>query len=57
MTQPGALLLLALFSILPNIAFTETGPGMLQGIKERIGGYLQESGSPGLCPGPRAMIA
>jgi uncharacterized membrane protein YkvI len=57
MTQLGALALLALFSVMLFGTFIETGAGMLQGINERIDGYLLEKGLPSLLPRYRAMIA
>ena len=57
MTQLGALGLLTLFSVMLFGTFIETGAGMLQGINERIDGYLLEKGSESLRPGYRAMIA
>lgn len=57
MTQLGALGLLALFSVMLFGTFIETGAGMLQGINERIDGYLLERGSASLRPGYRAAIA
>ena len=37
--------------------FIETGAGLLQGINERIDGYLLEKGAPSLRQRSRAMIA
>jgi uncharacterized membrane protein YkvI len=57
MTQLGSMALVAVFSVMLFGTFIETGAGMLQGINERIDGYLLERGSGGLSPGGRALIA
>jgi len=51
----GALLLV--YSVMLFGTFIETGAGILQGINERIDGYLEETGSSRLSPPSRAGIA
>jgi uncharacterized membrane protein YkvI len=57
MTRQGFTPLVAVFSVMLFGTFIETGAGMLQGINERIDGYLLERGSASLSPGARALIA
>ena len=57
MTRLGVMALLAVFSIMLFGTFIETGAGMLQGINERIDGYLLEKGRASLGAGTRAAIA
>jgi uncharacterized membrane protein YkvI len=57
MTQFGALALLTAFSVMLFGTFIETGAGLLQGINERIDGYLLEKGAPSLRQRSRALIA
>jgi uncharacterized membrane protein YkvI len=57
MTRLGSIALLAVFTVMLFGTFIETGAGMLQGINERIDGYLLESGSGSLSPMMRALIA
>lgn len=57
MARLGSMALLALFTVMLFGTFIETGAGMLQGINERIDGYLLESGSASLRPVTRALIA
>ena len=57
MARLGVTILLGAFTVMLFGTFIETGAGMLQGINERIDGYLLEKDSPGLRPQSRAMIA
>jgi uncharacterized membrane protein YkvI len=57
MGQLGLTLLTALFSIMLFGTFIETGAGMLQGINDRIDGYLAEARGTCLKPIGRAAIA
>ena len=57
MSEMNAAILLGLFTVMLFGTFIETGAGMLQGINERIDGYLQDAGSGSLRPRTRASIA
>jgi len=57
MTRMGLIALVTVFSVMLFGTFIETGAGMLQGINERLDGYLLEASSGSLSPGSRALIA
>ena len=49
--------LLAVYTVMLFGTFIETGAGVLQGINERVDGYLEDLGKPSLSPTSRATIA
>jgi len=55
--QLGFAPFLALYTVMLFGTFIETGAGILQGINERVDGYLEDSGRPSLSPTSRATIA
>lgn len=57
MVQLGATPLLLVYSVMLMGTFVETGAGMLQGINERIDGYLREKSGVGLSRAAHAGIA
>jgi uncharacterized membrane protein YkvI len=57
MTQLGLVVLVGVFSVMLFGTFIETGAGMLQGINERIDGYLLETSAGSLSSVARAGIA
>ena len=57
MGQLGLTVMIVIFSVMLFGTFIETGAGMLQGINDRIDGYLAESHGTSLNPFARAIIA
>ena len=57
MGQHGLTVLMVIFTVMLFGTFIETGAGMLQGINDRIDGYLAESRGTSLKPAVRALIA
>ncbi len=57
LVQMGMTVLMVLFSVMLFGTFIETGAGMLQGINDRIDGYLAEARNTSLSPLMRAVIA
>ena len=55
--QLGFAPFLAVYTVMLFGTFIETGAGVLQGINERVDGYLEDSGRPSLSPASRAAIA
>ena len=55
--QLGYAPLLAVYTVMLFGTFIETGAGILQGINERVDGYLEDSGRPSLSPSSRDTIA
>jgi len=56
-SQLGFASFLALYTVMLFGTFIETGAGILQGINDRVDGYLEDSGRPTLSPMSRATIA